>query len=64
MQTKVTIGRRQGDRVEISTGLTPDATVVATGTGFLNDGDLVRIESTKTNFNAETVKLSVQKSNI
>lgn len=63
-QTKVTIGRRQGDRVEVSAGLAPNATVVATGTGFLNDGDLVRIESTKAKFNAETVKSSAHKSNI
>ena len=52
-QTKVTIGRRQGERVEVSSGLTPDATVVASGTGFLNDGDLVRVEGTKTKFNQE-----------
>jgi RND family efflux transporter MFP subunit len=63
-QTKVTLGRRQGDRVEVSAGLGPDATVVASGTGFLNDGDLVRIETAKTKFNAAAVKLPTLKSNI
>ncbi|MEO8249276.1 MAG: efflux RND transporter periplasmic adaptor subunit [Burkholderiales bacterium] len=42
-QTKVDVGRRFGDRVEIQDGLAPDANVVATGAGFLNDGDLVRV---------------------
>jgi RND family efflux transporter MFP subunit len=63
-QTKVTIGRRQGDRVEVSTGLAPDAAVVASGTGFLNDGDLVRVEVAKTKFPAATAKSSTHKSNI
>ena len=38
-QVKVQTGRRAGDRVEILGGLTPDARVVASGGGFLNDGD-------------------------
>jgi RND family efflux transporter MFP subunit len=42
-QVKVQTGRRIADRVEILEGLTPDATVVASGAGFLNDGDLVRV---------------------
>jgi RND family efflux transporter MFP subunit len=42
-QVKVQTGRRAGDRVEIVQGLAPDASVVATGAGFLNDGDLVRV---------------------
>ena len=42
-QTKVVIGRREGDRVEIVEGLAPDARVVSTGTGFLSDGDLVLV---------------------
>ena len=41
-QVKVSTGRRIGDRVEVVTGLGPDALVVVTGAGFLNDGDLVR----------------------
>jgi RND family efflux transporter MFP subunit len=42
-QVKVQTGRRIDDRVEILEGLKPDATVVANGAGFLNDGDLVRV---------------------
>jgi RND family efflux transporter MFP subunit len=43
VQTKVVVGRRSGDRVEILEGLAADARVVASGTGFLSDGDLVRV---------------------
>ena len=42
-QTKVTVGRRAGDRVEITGGLDPKARVVASGGGFLADGDTVRV---------------------
>ena len=42
-QLKVGTGRRIGDRVEITQGLAPDATVVASGAGFLNEGDIVRL---------------------
>jgi RND family efflux transporter MFP subunit len=42
-QLKVTTGRRLGERVEVTGGLAPDALVVTTGAGFLNDGDLVRV---------------------
>ena len=41
-QLKVQTGRRLGDRVEVLGGLTPDAQVVVSGAGFLNDADLVR----------------------
>ena len=41
--TKVEIGRRVGDRIEIVAGLAPDARVVASGAGFLADGDTVRV---------------------
>lgn len=41
-QVKVVTGRRLSDRIEVVQGLTPDATVVVSGAGFLNDGDLVR----------------------
>lgn len=43
MQAKVTIGRRSGDRVEILQGLQENARVVASGAGFLTDGDTVRV---------------------
>lgn len=43
IQTKVSLGRRAGDRVEISAGLEPTARVVAAGGAFLADGDLVRV---------------------
>jgi HlyD family secretion protein len=42
-QAKVTTGRRRGDRIEITSGLDPSAQVVASGGGFLADGDSVRI---------------------
>ncbi|GAC1599451.1 MAG: efflux RND transporter periplasmic adaptor subunit [Ramlibacter sp.] len=42
-QIKVQTGRFDTGRVEIVTGLPADARVVTTGTGFLNDGDLVRV---------------------
>ena len=42
-QTKVQVGRRSGDRIEITGGLPTGAQVVANGTGFLADGDRVRV---------------------
>lgn len=47
-QLKVQTGRLVGDRVEITSGLAPDARVVVSGAGFLNDGDLVRVNDTQT----------------
>ena len=44
-QLKVETGRRADGRVEILSGLSPAARVVASGGAFLNDGDLVRVES-------------------
>lgn len=41
-QVKVVTGRRLQDRIEVVQGLSPDATIVVSGAGFLNDGDLVR----------------------
>jgi RND family efflux transporter MFP subunit len=41
-QVKVHIGRRVGERVEVLGGITADALLVASGAGFLNDGDLVK----------------------
>ena len=42
-QTKVSVGRRVEDQIEITSGLEPNARVVASGAGFLTDGDRVRI---------------------
>jgi len=42
-QTKVSIGRRWADRIEITGGLDKNARVVAAGGGFLGDGDTVRV---------------------
>jgi RND family efflux transporter MFP subunit len=42
-QRKVTLGRRLGDRVEIASGIDADAQLVASGVGFLTDGDTVRV---------------------
>lgn len=42
-QLKIKTGRRIGDLVEVLEGLSPDAAVVASGAGFLNDGDLVKV---------------------
>ena len=42
-QVKVQVGRIAGDRLEVVSGLPADARIVASGAGFLNDGDLVRI---------------------
>jgi len=44
-QVRVETGRRAEGRVEILTGLSPDARVVERGGAFLNDGDLVRVET-------------------
>jgi HlyD family secretion protein len=41
--TKVSIGRRNGNEVEISDGLSGDQQIVAAGAGFLNDADHVRV---------------------
>ncbi len=42
-QAKVTIGRRSGDRIELTSGLDAKDRVVASGGAFLADGDLVRV---------------------
>ncbi len=42
-QVKVQTGRLLGDQVEILSGLKPEDKLVATGGGFLSDGDLVRV---------------------
>ena len=42
-QVKVQIGRIADDRLQVLSGVTADMRVVASGGGFLNDGDLVRV---------------------
>lgn len=52
-QIKVQTGRQIGDRVELLSPLPPDVQLVASGAGFLNDGDLVRVlETSKPNTTA------------
>lgn len=46
-QREVKLGRRQGQRVELSSGVGAGERLVASGGGFLNDGDTVRIVSGK-----------------
>jgi HlyD family secretion protein len=41
--TKVSVGRRVGNSVEINEGLVGDERVVAAGAAFLNDSDFVRV---------------------
>jgi len=41
-QVKIGTGRRLGERIEVVSGLAPDAQIVIEGAGFLNDGDLVK----------------------
>jgi len=47
-QVKVGSGRRQGDRVEISSGLAAGEMVVESGGAFLADGDTVRLVAAET----------------
>ncbi len=42
-EVKVGVGRRIGERIEIAAGLDPAARVVASGVGFIADGDTVRV---------------------
>jgi RND family efflux transporter MFP subunit len=43
LQTKVKLGRRAGDRVEVLSGLDAASNVVASAGAFLGDGDLVNV---------------------
>jgi RND family efflux transporter MFP subunit len=43
VQTKITVGRRVGDRIEVTGGLDANSRVVASGGGFLADGDTVKV---------------------
>ena len=42
-QTLVQLGQRQGDAIEVLSGLAANARVVASGAAFLNDGDSVNV---------------------
>lgn len=42
---RVQTGARSGERVAITSGLAPQARIVARGGAFLNDGDLVRVQA-------------------
>jgi HlyD family secretion protein len=43
VQAKVSVGRRVGDRIEVTAGVEPTARVVASGAAFLADGDTVKV---------------------
>ncbi len=43
VQVKVGTGRRQGERIEIVDGIAAETPVIASGAGFLTDGDVVRV---------------------
>jgi len=53
-QQKIATGRRLGERIEVLGGLAPDAQIVVSGAGFLNDGDLVRNVPAQAPANAQT----------
>lgn len=57
-QLKVQTGRLAGERVEITSGLSADTRVVVKGAGFLNDGDLVRVNDDSEPNQAVTPALS------
>jgi RND family efflux transporter MFP subunit len=42
-EVKVEVGRRVGERVEITRGITADMKLVGSGAGFLTDGDTVNV---------------------
>lgn len=44
-QLKVQTGRRHGTQVELLSGLAANDTIVVSGAGFLNDGDVVKVAS-------------------
>jgi multidrug efflux pump subunit AcrA (membrane-fusion protein) len=46
-QVQIRTGRRNGDQVEVLSGISPTQSVVANGGGFLHDGDRVRVVATE-----------------
>ena len=63
-QLEVQTGRLAGERVEVVSGLPPDARIVVNGAGFLNDGDLVRLgqetESNQTPAQAQSSPVAIK----
>ena len=57
---RVQTGQRVGERVEISSGLTPEARIVVRGGAFLNDGDLVHITEDIKQKEAQTLTVPAQ----
>lgn len=47
-QLKIEVGRRVGEQVEVLSGLKADVTIAVAGAGFLNDGDVVRVNNDAT----------------
>ena len=63
-QVKLQTGRRVGERVEVLEGIAPDAVLVASGAGFLNDGDLVKtVPASTTNPTPAPVKSASRATN-
>ncbi len=59
-QAKVAVGRRVGERIEITGGLEPGVKVVTSGAGFLADGDVVRVVEATPVAAAKTVAQSAK----
>jgi RND family efflux transporter MFP subunit len=58
-EVKIDVGRRVGERVEVVRGIGADTRVVASGAGFLADGDLVRVTEAAPAASAATAPTSV-----
>ena len=54
LMTKVSVGRRVGDRVEITDGLTPAEPIVASGLSFLSEGDTVKVVGASAHASTQT----------
>jgi HlyD family secretion protein len=61
-QLKVESGRRVGDRIEVRAGLDANTAVVASGAGFLKDGDAVRVVAAPTAPAAPAIPAAPKKS--
>jgi len=57
-QTKVTVGRRTDELIEITGGLAASSRIVATGAGFLADGDTVRVVDAAAPLNAAPLNVA------